>query len=100
MPLRQVWGHYIEFSVGVNRERRSAAGCLSIRNIFENLFWGANCGSWANFDTPEIVLRDDGGHGDLGYPWACQTGDGRVLATYYFNQADGARHIAGTFLEL
>lgn len=52
------------------------------------------------FDTPEIVLRDDGGHGDLGYPWACLTGDGRVLATYYFNQADGTRHIAGTFLEL
>ena len=25
------------------------------------------------FDTPELVLRDDGGGGDLGYPWACVT---------------------------
>jgi hypothetical protein len=24
----------------------------------------------------------------------------RVLVTYYFNQADGARHIAGTILEI
>lgn len=52
------------------------------------------------FDTPEIVLRDDGGSGDLGYPWACVTADGRVLAAYYFNQADGTRHIAGSYVEI
>ena len=52
------------------------------------------------FDTQEIVLRDDGGSGDLGYPWSCLTADGRVLSVYYFNQADGVRHIAGTFLEV
>ena len=53
-----------------------------------------------SFDAPELVLRDDGGSGDLGYPWSCLTKDGRVLAVYYFSQADGARHIAGTFLEI
>jgi len=52
------------------------------------------------FDSQEIVLRDDGGSGDLGYAWSCLTADGRVLGVYYFNQADGTRHIAGTFLEL
>ena len=51
------------------------------------------------FDTPELVLRDDGGNGDLGYPWACLTGDGRVLAVYYFNLRDGTRHIVGTFVQ-
>jgi hypothetical protein len=52
------------------------------------------------FDSKEIVLRDDGGSGDLGYPWSCLTADGRVLSVYYFNQQDGTRHIAGTFLEI
>ncbi len=52
------------------------------------------------FDSEEIVLRDDGGTPDLGYPWSCLTADGRLLSVYYFNQADGVRHIAGTFLEL
>ncbi|MEW6752246.1 MAG: sialidase family protein [Candidatus Latescibacterota bacterium] len=53
-----------------------------------------------DFAGEEIVLRDDGGSGDLGYPWSCLTADGRVLATYYFNRGDGVRHIAGTFLEV
>ena len=53
-----------------------------------------------DFAGEEIVLRDDGGSGDLGYPWSCLTADGRLLAVYYFNQADGTRQIAGTFLEL
>ncbi len=52
------------------------------------------------FDTEEVVLRDDGGSGDLGYPWSCLTTDGRLLCVYYFNRADGTRHVAGTFLEL
>jgi hypothetical protein len=46
------------------------------------------------------VLRDDGGSGDLGYPWACQLADGRALVAYYFNRGDGTRHIAGTFLAI
>ena len=48
----------------------------------------------------ELVLRDDGGSGDLGYPWSCVTADGRVLTVYYFNREDGTRHIAGTFVEV
>ena len=48
-----------------------------------------------DFAGPELVLRDDGGTTDLGYPWACVLADGRILATYYFNQANGTRHIAG-----
>ena len=48
----------------------------------------------------EMVLRDDGGTGDLGYPWATIMADGRILVVYYFNQKDGLRHIAGTILEI
>lgn len=48
----------------------------------------------------EIVLRDDGGNGDLGYPWATMLSKNRALVVYYFNVADGLRHIAGTVLEL
>lgn len=53
---------------------------------------------------PELVLRDDGGSLDLGYPRVVELADGSVLAAYYFNRADdqiqcegGVRHIAGTF---
>ena len=48
--------------------------------------------------APEITLRTDGGNGDLGYPWATMLAKDRALVVYYFNQADGARHIAGTLL--
>ena len=50
--------------------------------------------------APEIILRDDGGNGDLGYPWATMISKNRALVVYYFNQADGLRHIAGTILEI
>jgi sialidase-1 len=50
--------------------------------------------------APEIVLRDDGGTTDLGYPWSVQLDDKRVLVTYYFNVGNGTRHIAGTILEI
>jgi hypothetical protein len=46
----------------------------------------------------EIVLRDDGGSSDLGYPWAALMKDGRALVAYYMNQDDGTRHIAGSIL--
>jgi hypothetical protein len=53
--------------------------------------------------NPEIVLRDDGGSWDLGYPQAIESTRGKVLAVYYFNskndevKADGGvRHIART----
>ncbi|MEW6304618.1 MAG: sialidase family protein [Verrucomicrobiota bacterium] len=44
----------------------------------------------------EIVLREDGGNGDLGYPWAAMISKDRALVVYYFNQANGTRHIGGT----
>jgi hypothetical protein len=47
-------------------------------------------------ESPEIVLRDDGGSSDLGYPWSALLPDGRILTVYYFNLNDGLRHIAGT----
>ena len=48
----------------------------------------------------EIILRQDGGGGDLGYPWAAMISKKRALVVYYFQQNDGVRHIAGTVLEL
>lgn len=48
----------------------------------------------------EIILRDDGGNSDLGYPWATMLSKSRALVVYYFNVGDGTRHIAGTVLEL
>jgi len=50
--------------------------------------------------SEEIVLRDDGGNGDLGYPWATMISKKRVLVVYYFNEGDETRHIAGTILEV
>lgn len=50
--------------------------------------------------APEIVLRDDGGETDLGYPWSVQLDDNRVLVVYYYNVDDGPQHIAGTILEI
>jgi hypothetical protein len=53
------------------------------------------------FDVPEIVLRADGGSGDLGYPWATMISKHRALVVYYFNDApDGPRYIAGSLLEI
>lgn len=54
----------------------------------------------------EIVVRDDGGTSDLGYPVSIELADGRVLMAYYFNQEQPdepestTRYIAGTFLSL
>ena len=49
--------------------------------------------SWGD----EIVLRDDGGNHDIGYPRSIQRGDGRVVTVYYFNDSpDGERYIAAT----
>lgn len=44
-----------------------------------------------------IVLRDDGGNWDLGYPRTVQTEDGKCVTTYYFNDKHAKeRHIAAT----
>ena len=51
----------------------------------------------------EVILRDDGGSWDLGYPRVIEVSEGRLLTTYYFNEANdtiqmngGVRHIAMT----
>lgn len=48
----------------------------------------------------EIIIRTDGGTTDIGYPWATVIDENKVLVTYYFNQDNGTRHIAGTILEI
>ena len=50
--------------------------------------------------APEVVLRTDGGNGDIGYPWAVQLPNGNILVAYYFNINDGTRHIAASLMEL
>ena len=48
--------------------------------------------------TPEIILRDDGFDGDLGYPRTLVRPDGRVLTAYYFNGPKGSdRAVEATF---
>ncbi len=49
--------------------------------------------------APEIVLRNDGGGVDLGYPWSALIDQHRVIVVYYFNQHDGPRGIEATVLE-
>ena len=58
----------------------------------------AECTDFAT--AKEIVLREDGGGVDLGYPWAVVLGRDRALVVYYFNEADGTRYIGGTVLGL
>jgi hypothetical protein len=58
----------------------------------------AECSNIAT--APEVILRDDGGNFDLGYPWATMISEKRALIVYYFNRADGPRTIAGTVVEI
>ena len=45
----------------------------------------------------EIILRDDAGNHDVGYPRAIERPDGNVVVVYYHNDvADGDRYIAAT----
>jgi hypothetical protein len=45
----------------------------------------------------EIVLRDDGGGRDIGYPRTAQRKDGRIVTIYYFHdEPKGDRYIAAT----
>ena len=44
-----------------------------------------------------VVLRDDAGNHDLGYPRAVQRSDGSVVTIYYYNErADGERYLDAT----
>lgn len=58
----------------------------------------AECTDFAS--APEIILREDGGNGDIGYPWSVQIDDKHVLVSYYFNYDNRTRFIAGTILEI
>ncbi|GLQ11588.1 hypothetical protein GCM10007913_35200 [Devosia yakushimensis] len=52
--------------------------------------------SWGD----EIVLRDDGGMSDLGYPRSVVRDDGKVLTVYYYNYGmDRDRFIGGTLFD-
>ncbi len=51
-------------------------------------------------EAPEFIIRDDGGNGDIGYPWAALLPNGNILAAYYFNIDDGPRYIAGSLLSV
>ncbi len=45
----------------------------------------------------EIILRDDGGNHDLGYPRTVQRADGKIVTVYYFNDhPEGERYLAAT----
>ncbi|MGH9163284.1 MAG: sialidase family protein [Vicinamibacteraceae bacterium] len=47
--------------------------------------------------SPEIVLRDDGGNDDLGYPRSIERPDGKIVTVYYYNtNKDEERFIAAT----
>ena len=47
--------------------------------------------------SDEILLRTDGGGGDLGYPRTVERPDGKLVTVYYFNDdAAAERYIAGT----
>jgi len=49
---------------------------------------------------PEIILRDDGGGTDIGYPRTVQRSDGRIVTIYYFHdQPKGDRYISATIWE-
>ena len=50
----------------------------------------------------ELILRDDGGSWDLGYPRVVEVSPGRLATVYYMNRRDdpiqlngGVRHIVG-----
>ena len=49
--------------------------------------------SWSE----EIIIRDDAGNHDVGYPRAVERPDGNVVVVYYHNDtADSERYIAAT----
>lgn len=48
----------------------------------------------------EIVVRDDGLCPDLGYPWAVEISDNRILVVYYWTDKDGKRQIQGSIMKL
>jgi len=70
---------------GYRREPHGIRACLSSD---EGRTWDL---------SREIVLRHEGGHGDLGYPYSIQLKDGRVFTVYYYNHKGGDCYIEGAF---
>lgn len=51
--------------------------------------------------SEEVILRDDGGDADLGYPRMVQRSDGRLVTVYYFVDSESKdRHIAATIWDV
>lgn len=66
--------------------RRKPSGMRARISKDDGLTWGS-----------EIILRDDGFDGDLGYPRSIVRPNGRVLTVYYYNgPAESDRAIEGT----
>ena len=52
-----------------------------------------NGSSW----TDPLIIRDNGGNHDIGYPRCIQRADGQVVTIYYYNDSpEGERYIAAT----
>lgn len=51
--------------------------------------------------APEVILRDDGGSRDIGYPWATLISKKRALVVYYLHKEESdARSIESTVVEI
>ncbi len=60
---------------------------------------GSECDNLA--EAEEIVLRDDAGDADVGYPCSIAVDERSALVTYYFTDRDDRRrYIAGTIVEI
>ena len=84
------------------RPAKNAEHAVIYRNDGEFCAWPYTMGFFETWN-PEVILRDDGGSWDLGYPQAIESTRGKVLAAYYFNSSDdsiqadgGVRHLART----
>lgn len=93
-------GSLVEMSDGrlvvVYGYRQKPYGIRAVVSDDEGATWG-----------PELVVRDDGGSWDLGYPNAFEVEPGVVGAVYYFNRRDdaiqangGVRHIARSIFRI
>ncbi|OVE78632.1 hypothetical protein BVY01_04885, partial [bacterium I07] len=83
-------GHMIELEDGrlvlTYGYRRPPYGIRAIVSDDQGKSWG-----------DEIILRDDGGNWDLGYPRTVQRSDGKLVTVYYFNEhEDKERYIGVT----
>jgi len=86
-------GHMIRLKDGrlllIYGYRQAPFGIRAKLSKNEGLSWGE-----------EIVLRDDGGNWDLGYPRVVQRNDGKIVVVYYFNKDENKeRYIAATILD-